>query len=108
MCCAQSVANERMVFHGARSSVLSQICKTGFDKRLAGSENGAVSANTANIDNVCSTTVLQICKSVCVSQVLLYILSYCTVAVELYHIDSSAAMVPPLSIDIRSIVLIIS
>lgn len=39
----QTVGNERMLFHGAGSHVIPQICKNGFDKRLAGSKNGQVS-----------------------------------------------------------------
>ena len=38
----QSVGNESLMFHGASPEALIQICKTGFDRRLAGSNHGAV------------------------------------------------------------------
>eukprot|EP00904_Undaria_pinnatifida_P001797 jgi/Undpi1/11618/HiC_scaffold_30.g13913.m1 len=38
---AKTVGNECLMFHGARAGVLNQICKTGFDRRLAGSKHGA-------------------------------------------------------------------
>lgn len=37
----KSIGNEKMLFHGASSKAIDQICRTGFDRRLAGSANGA-------------------------------------------------------------------
>ncbi|CAM9283426.1 unnamed protein product [Scytosiphon promiscuus] len=38
---AKSIGNENLLFHGAPSVVLNTIMRTGFEKRLAGSANGA-------------------------------------------------------------------
>ncbi|CAB1110601.1 unnamed protein product [Ectocarpus sp. CCAP 1310/34] len=38
---AKSIGNEHMLFHGARSHAINSIMRTGFEKRLAGSINGA-------------------------------------------------------------------
>ena len=38
----QSVGNECLMFHGAPAEAVDQICRTGFDRRLAGSKHGAV------------------------------------------------------------------
>eukprot|EP00903_Cladosiphon_okamuranus_P008805 g8433.t1 len=38
---AKSIGNECMLFHGANSEAISTILRTGFEKRLAGSANGA-------------------------------------------------------------------
>eukprot|EP00752_Nemacystus_decipiens_P016478 g14730.t2 len=39
---AKSIGNECMLFHGASSEAIGTIVRTGFEKRLAGSANGAV------------------------------------------------------------------